>query len=141
VVISLGFLQLRFPPDSLLFTMPDRMKKPYSVSIHHPSTFTIPTNIVHHQRPIASNGSWLHDKAPTAPRAASLNNKLLVSNLHYEVTPKDLTVSIQTSSFFPKIFLCRLAQTRSSQSIFGQIGTLIREPQIRVRTSECTEFT
>jgi THO complex subunit 4 len=61
---------------------------------------------------------WLHDKAPGAPRAAntanghikaeaSLNSKLLVSNLHYEITPKDLT------------------------AIFGQIGTLVREPLIR----------
>jgi THO complex subunit 4 len=30
-------------------------------------------------------------RAPIAP-AASLNNKLVVSNLHYEITPKDLTV-------------------------------------------------
>jgi THO complex subunit 4 len=46
---------------------------------------------------------WLHDKAPGAPRAAnqanghskseaSLNSKLIVSNLHYEITPKDLIV-------------------------------------------------
>jgi THO complex subunit 4 len=45
-------------------------------------------------------------RAPIAP-AASLNKKLVVSNLHYEITPKDLI------------------------SIFGQIGTLIREPLLR----------
>ncbi|KAF8962539.1 hypothetical protein BDZ97DRAFT_1824155 [Flammula alnicola] len=68
------------------------------------------------------DGQWLHDKAPTGPRgrttairgvapptgpAAGINNKLLVSNLHYEITPKDLT------------------------AVFGQIGTLIREPLLR----------
>ncbi|KAG6876071.1 hypothetical protein C0993_005739, partial [Termitomyces sp. T159_Od127] len=61
------------------------------------------------------NGRWVHDKAPTGPRGAvgvpapiaSTNTKLLVSNLHYEITPKDLT------------------------AIFGQIGTLVREPLIR----------
>ncbi|KAG6853242.1 hypothetical protein C0991_005744 [Blastosporella zonata] len=49
------------------------------------------------------DGQWVHDKAPTGPRAdlgrskaaaipaATPNSKLLVSNLHYEITPKDLT--------------------------------------------------
>ncbi|THH19280.1 hypothetical protein EW146_g1862 [Bondarzewia mesenterica] len=62
----------------------------------------------------SDDGAWVHDKAPgaaavvvpTAP-AAGVNNKLVVSNLHYEVTQKDLS------------------------AIFGQIGTLIREPLIR----------
>lgn len=69
------------------------------------------------------DGQWQHDRAPTGPAkmrnaairapiaptgpAASINNKLVVSNLHYEITPKDLI------------------------SIFGQIGTLIREPLLR----------
>jgi len=66
------------------------------------------------------DGQWLHDRAPTGPAkmrnattraptapAASISNKLVVSNLHYEITPKDLI------------------------SIFGQIGTLIREPLLR----------
>ncbi|EDR08195.1 uncharacterized protein LACBIDRAFT_297588 [Laccaria bicolor S238N-H82] len=67
------------------------------------------------------DGQWLHDKAPTGPRATrqniglgvspatttTPNSKLVVSNLHYEITPKDLT------------------------AIFGQIGTLVREPLIR----------
>jgi len=77
-----------------------------------------------YSRPSGADGQWLHDKAPTGPRAdangsghpkvafaagnvVSGNSKLLVSNLHYEITPKDLT------------------------SIFGQIGTLVREPLIR----------
>jgi len=90
----------------------DRAKKPYN----RPEA-----------RTKASDGMWLHDKAPGAPRAAinsnvhkteaSLNSKLVVSNLHYEISAKDLT------------------------AIFGQIGTLVREPLIRVRSSECTEFT
>ncbi|EIW55221.1 RNA-binding domain-containing protein [Trametes versicolor FP-101664 SS1] len=70
-------------------------------------------------RPRASpEGQWLHDKAPGVPRAVQANatsrpaggitnTRILVSNLHYEVTPKDLT------------------------QIFGQIGTLVREPLIR----------
>ncbi|TFK32027.1 hypothetical protein BDQ12DRAFT_739648 [Crucibulum laeve] len=66
------------------------------------------------------DGQWVHDKAPTGPSssfagrkapptnpASVLNTKLLVSNLHYEITPKDL------------------------KDIFGQIGTLVREPLIR----------
>jgi len=51
-------------------------------------------------RAAPSDGMWLHDKAPGVPRAAnglakpeaSINSKLLVSNLHYEITPKDLIV-------------------------------------------------
>ncbi|KIJ62187.1 hypothetical protein HYDPIDRAFT_176708 [Hydnomerulius pinastri MD-312] len=70
-------------------------------------------------RPRGSDGPWLHDRAPfasvkgnNAPPAATTvtnvpNTKLVVSNLHYEITPKDLV------------------------SIFGQIGTLVREPLIR----------
>ncbi|KIK96200.1 hypothetical protein PAXRUDRAFT_32525 [Paxillus rubicundulus Ve08.2h10] len=66
-------------------------------------------------RPRGSDGSWLHDRAPlasargniTTTAAAVSNTKLVVSNLHYEITPKDLV------------------------SIFGQIGTLVREPLIR----------
>ncbi|KAF8155891.1 hypothetical protein B0H34DRAFT_715259 [Crassisporium funariophilum] len=68
-------------------------------------------------------GQWLHDKAPTGPAkmrnaanrgpiahaapVASINSKLVVSNLHYEITPKDLS------------------------SVFGTIGTLVREPLLR----------
>lgn len=61
-----------------------------------------------------ADGQWLHDKAPTGPRADSngtgrprnpavpasaiaMNTRLAVSNLHYEITPKDLTVC----PFFP----------------------------------------
>jgi len=71
-------------------------------------------------RPRASEGMWQHDKAPGAiPSAvvntngnghvhpAAVNTKLVVSNLHYNVTAKDLV------------------------SIFGQIGTLVREPHIK----------
>jgi len=63
----------------------------------------------------SSEGVWVHDRAPGAPRAATqsselnapLSNKIMVTNLHYEITPKDLT------------------------AIFGQVGTLVREPFIR----------
>ncbi|KAE9404558.1 RNA-binding domain-containing protein [Gymnopus androsaceus JB14] len=64
------------------------------------------------------DGQWLHDKAPGTQtlngdsrrgpsESSEPNSKLIVSNLHYEVTPKDLI------------------------AIFGQIGTLVREPLIR----------
>ncbi|KAK7044806.1 THO complex subunit 4-A [Favolaschia claudopus] len=69
--------------------------------------------------PRNTDGQWLHDMAddegtpfngnlashPRGPSAPS--SRLVVSNLHYEITPKDLT------------------------AIFGQIGTLVSEPQIR----------
>ncbi|KAJ7468016.1 hypothetical protein FB451DRAFT_1257785 [Mycena latifolia] len=65
------------------------------------------------------DGQWLHDLAPGTPGARARpgvngtsapsvpNSRLVVSNLHYEISPKDLT------------------------AIFGQIGTLVCEPQIR----------
>ncbi|KAF8348595.1 hypothetical protein F5887DRAFT_1280373 [Amanita rubescens] len=62
-----------------------------------------------------ADSKWLHDKGSAGPAngaskpapAASVNSKIVVSNLHYEITPKDLA------------------------AIFGQIGTLVREPLIR----------
>ncbi|KAI6168421.1 hypothetical protein EDD17DRAFT_1466083 [Pisolithus thermaeus] len=73
----------------------DRNKKPYS-------------------RPRRSEGFWLHDRASNKPsntadtsKSAAPNTKLVVSNLHYEITPNNLV------------------------SIFGQVGTLVREPLIR----------
>ncbi|KAI1786716.1 RNA-binding domain-containing protein [Ganoderma leucocontextum] len=82
-----------------------RAKKPYS----RPAPAARPQGI---------DGQWLHDKAPGLPRAVQntaaaktsngiTNTRIIVSNLHYEVTLKDLS------------------------QIFGQIGTLVREPQIR----------
>ncbi|KAJ7634652.1 hypothetical protein FB45DRAFT_909442 [Roridomyces roridus] len=67
------------------------------------------------------DGQWQHDMVPTGPRGPrrgpvpatslsvpnKLNTRLVVTNLHYEITAKDLT------------------------AIFGQIGTLVCEPQIR----------
>ncbi|KZT25760.1 hypothetical protein NEOLEDRAFT_1156169 [Neolentinus lepideus HHB14362 ss-1] len=64
----------------------------------------------------APEGAWTHDKAPFDVASRPISNqstveggqtKLLVSNLHYEITPKDLN------------------------AIFGQIGTLVREPIIK----------
>ncbi|KAG1776768.1 hypothetical protein EV702DRAFT_1106335 [Suillus placidus] len=72
----------------------ERQKKPYA-------------------RPRGSDGHWVHDRAPlqsakaNTPANTGSTAKLIVSNLHYEITPKDLV------------------------SIFGQIGTLVREPLIR----------
>ncbi|KAI0792380.1 hypothetical protein C8Q75DRAFT_804772 [Abortiporus biennis] len=66
-------------------------------------------------RPNRADGDWMHDKAPNAPRSSRApavtssgsNNKVKVSNLHYEVNVNDL------------------------KSIFGKIGTLVRDPIIR----------
>ncbi|KAK7678304.1 hypothetical protein QCA50_018652 [Cerrena zonata] len=80
-------------------------------------------------RPRASDGEWLHDRAPGAARNRTRTNnnktdfnrdadeqanissepsaKLVVSNLHYEITPRDLA------------------------AVFGAKGTLVREPLIR----------
>ncbi|KAF8591286.1 hypothetical protein K439DRAFT_1327309 [Ramaria rubella] len=60
------------------------------------------------QRPIPTaprNGAWVHDRAPGMHPTTS--TRLVVSNLHWEVTVKDLT------------------------SIFSTIGNLAREPVIR----------
>lgn len=54
----------------------------------------------YHQSRASDDSVWVHDKAPGATRTAtqlsntnaSLSNKLMVTNLHYEITPKDLTV-------------------------------------------------
>ena len=85
------------------------------------------------------DNQWQHDRAPTGPAkmrnatirapiapAAALNNKLVVSNLHYEITPKDLIVRFPSFSNISLLII-------KIQSIFGQIGTLIREPLLRVR--------
>ncbi|THH11424.1 hypothetical protein EW145_g652 [Phellinidium pouzarii] len=65
------------------------------------------------------SGQWLHDMSQDADVPASVvdsglkggmpSSKLIVSNLHYNIMPKDLI------------------------AIFGQIGTLVREPIIKVR--------
>ena len=39
------------------------------------------------------------------------------------------------------MMIARTHQYNLLQAIFGQIGTLVREPLIRVRTSEYTEYT
>jgi hypothetical protein len=54
----------------------------------------------HCQSRASSDGGWVHDRVPGAPKAATqpsdsnapLTNKIMVTNLHYEITPKDLTV-------------------------------------------------
>ncbi|KAJ7185750.1 hypothetical protein C8R46DRAFT_1061625 [Mycena filopes] len=67
------------------------------------------------------DAQWVHDMAdgnnkhvprgPAGPRTPGMDagpsTRLVVTNLHYEISPKDLT------------------------AIFGQIGTLVSEPQIR----------
>jgi THO complex subunit 4 len=82
---------------------------------------------------------WVHDRAPGAPRTATqsyeLNaqpsSKLIVTNLHYEITPKDLTVYFSILSLHSRVMTFV-----HIEAIFGQIGTLVREPFIRVRKSD-----
>ncbi|KAG6830593.1 hypothetical protein H0H92_015874 [Tricholoma furcatifolium] len=78
------------------------------------------------------DAQWVHDKAPTGPRAAagrprasevpqiteSANTKLLVSNLHYEITPKDLTGTASPELHLKKANLDLIAY---SHSIFASI--------------------
>jgi hypothetical protein len=69
-----------------------------SESLLYYSKVSPPT--VWYQSRASDDNVWVHDRAPGAPRAttqasnpnASLSNKLMVTNLHYEITPKDLTV-------------------------------------------------
>ena len=58
---------------------------------------------------------------------AATNTRLIVSNLHWEVTVKDLIVRLSHHTYR----LHRLSIIL--QSIFSTIGTLAREPVIRVR--------
>jgi hypothetical protein len=90
-------------------------RKPYNVSpITNAAGTMCSTCFVANQRPAPrgdADGQWLHDKAPTGPRAdhngtgrprnagvpasaIAMNTRLAVSNLHYEITPKDLTVRL-----------------------------------------------
>lgn len=91
-----------------------------------------------------SDGEWLHDMhdnknaAPAKPtlQQQTTNNRVIVTNLHYELSAKDLTVrplATPLSAYRPT--------TCCPQSVFGQVGTLVREPLIRVRKLECPQFT
>ncbi|KLO14403.1 hypothetical protein SCHPADRAFT_939589 [Schizopora paradoxa] len=65
-----------------------------------------------------TEGLWMHDRAPGVPSAVlnttgkatgtTVDTKLVVSNLHYNITSKDLI------------------------DIFGQVGTLVDEPKIKL---------
>jgi len=61
----------------------------------------------------ADRGAWVHDKAPGyeagSGAGAEPSQRLVVTNLHYELQEKDLA------------------------KIFGVVGELAREPVIRVR--------
>lgn len=77
-------------------------------------------------RPRGNDDMWVHDKAPGVPSSvinsahglgaanrASVNTKLIVSNLHYEVTAKDLIVS--------SLSVVENAATRSEYAILGRL--------------------
>ena len=100
-------------PSQMAPTSINRAKKPYSVSLCALNVrYSIALTRLHfqsQQRPAPAarsqgiDGKWLHDKAPGLPRAVQntaaakasngiTNTRIIVSNLHYEVTPKDLSV-------------------------------------------------
>ncbi|KAI0246661.1 hypothetical protein BJV78DRAFT_1286191 [Lactifluus subvellereus] len=77
---------------------------------------------------------WVHDRAPGAPRTATQShdlsaqpsNKLIVTNLHYEITPKDLTVYFAILSLHSRVmtfraisrqFLDKLARSGRSSGV------------------------
>ena len=76
-------------------------KQVAKVSLSYVVQFFLPT-VCYRQSRASDDSVWVHDKAPGAPRAAtqssnpnaSLSSKLMVSNLHYEITPRDLTVCL-----------------------------------------------
>ena len=82
------------------------VKKPYEVRVVSTGILLRNTN-VNFQRSgaRASDKVWKHDRAPGIPAAvkatnatpATSNAKLVVSNLHYEVTARDLIVSLVAS--------------------------------------------
>lgn len=88
----------------------------------------------------------MHDKAPdvvprsvvNAGRAGAgagggpPNSRLVVSNLHYEILPKDLIVRLSLFLSVNEWLICVMLLA-ALQSIFGQISTLVREPDIKVR--------
>lgn len=82
----------------------ERQKKPYAVSFYSVAGVSC---LIHRcpQRPRGSDGHWVHDRAPlqtakaNAPANTSSTTKLIVSNLHYEITPKDLVVGILCCSW------------------------------------------
>ena len=99
-------------------------RKPYSVSNSYIYVAKPILTRWQQQRPSPNaevDGQWLHDRAPADPAkmrnagirapttpAASLNNKLVVSNLHYEITPKDLIVRFSSLSLLSFSNICSL---------------------------------
>jgi hypothetical protein len=92
----------------------------------------LPT-VCYHQSRASDDSVWVHDKAPGATRVAtqpsnpnaSLSSKLMVTNLHYEITPRDLTVCpdallphsrVMTFCAIWRQFLGKLARSCASHS-------------------------
>lgn len=77
----------------------ERSTKPYSVRCT-PSTGNCGSNGLILQRP--ADGAWQHDlhekaapaphKLPASNQVQDENNRIMVTNVHYELTPKDLMV-------------------------------------------------
>lgn len=132
----------------------DRAKKPYNVSSLQPHVTVLKLNNSQFWR--TNSGLKLARKLRTA---CGFTTKLLVHPglqlTQMSTKPKlastaSLSSQTYTTRFQQKILLYDLCLFPLFpplltfvllQAIFGQIGTLVREPLIRVRSSECTEFT
>lgn len=81
-------------------------RKPYEVCSPFAIVKVVVLNALLYQRPSSrtTEGLWVHDKAPGVPSAvlntasrptgAIIDTKLVVSNLHYNITIKDLVVCL-----------------------------------------------
>lgn len=112
-----------------------RGRKPYAVSLTTASPHVF---LMFSQRPPppdeSGDGQWVHDMAPSAnesrkPRPNTSNTgseptRLLVSNLHYEVTQKDLSVCLTTN------FASGLAENQhfASQFLVQSVRCCVNRP-------------
>lgn len=105
----------------------ERSTKPYSVR-RTPSTRNRGSNGLILQRP--ADGAWQHDlhekaapaphKLPTSNQVQDENNRIMVTNLHYELTPKDLMVCRGlsfTECYSPPFSLCLVTSARLYASL------------------------
>lgn len=91
------------------------------------------------RRPVnLPEGQWLHDRAP-GENSSSTNTvsntsdntpsaKLVIENLHYEVSEKDLQVTLLL--VFESILVLKYSLQKS---LFGKYGPISRGPTIKVR--------
>jgi hypothetical protein len=101
-ILSTSYIDLDMAPFKTL-----EKQAPKVSPCHIAQRFLVNCMVSYYQSRASSDTVWVHDRAPGTPRAATqssdvtapLNNKLMVTNLHYEITPKDLTVCPVISYF------------------------------------------